>query len=121
MRRDPYSDRLYYEYQSQWQCRFALKRKLLGPHGAQHARHFISMLRAMRRRLLAGGAPSLGDFPKVGGSYPRDFLYKRSFPRLRRALDRGESSRSLARRGFFGSLKDYYTLHSDRQPKRRPR
>lgn len=119
MRRDPYSDRLHYEYQTRWQCRLALRRKRQGPQVAEHARRYISVLRAMRRRLLAGGAPSLGDFPLVGRSHPFEFLYRRSFPRLKRAIDRGETSRSLARRGFFGGLKDYYTHHSGGQPKRR--
>ena len=121
MRRDIYSDRSHHEYRARWQCRFVLRRKLHGPQVAEHARRYISELRAMRRRLLAGGSPSFGDYPRVRKTYPGDFLDRRSFSRLKRAADRGELSRALARRGFFGGLKEYYTIHSAGQPKRRPR
>lgn len=111
-RPDPYHDLRPKEYQFQWQASFSRRRKRLGPHVARHAQTYISLLRAMRRRLAAGDKPSLSDFRSSGRAHSEDFLHNRQFKRLRSACDRGETSRSLARRGFFGSLKEYYTYHS---------
>ena len=110
-RPDPYHDLRFREYQLAWQAPFSRRRKRYGPRVAQHAQHYISVLRAMRRRLAAGGKPSLSDFPSFGHARCENFLDKRKFKKLRPAVDRGETTRSLARRGFFGSLKDYYTYH----------
>ncbi len=100
------------EYQTHWQARFSLRRKRLGQYVIAHTQRHVSILRAIRRRLLAGKKSSLRDFRPVSKTHPGRFLNIRSFRNLRRAIDRGESSRSLARRGFFGSLKEYQSRHS---------
>ena len=99
------------EYQFRWQAEFSKRRRALGPYAAHGAQRYVSELRAMQRLLNAGGKPSLRDFPSFGHVRRDDFIENRKFQHLRRAINRGEKQRSLARRGFFGSLKEYRTRH----------
>jgi hypothetical protein len=92
------------EYRFDRQIAFSRYRRWRGAAAAQHAQAWVSMVRAMRRKLLSGRKPSMSDYPNFGHSYPSDFSDKRSFRHMRRAIDRGESHRSLALRGFFGPL-----------------
>lgn len=94
-------DRSFREYRFEWQARFSNIRKQLGPTGAMRAQHYVSILRAMRRRLSKGGKPSLRDFKKHGRTSPRDFVEKRLNQRFVRAIDRGERREAIVRRGLM--------------------
>ena len=109
---DPFLDPDHYEYKFAWQARHSALRKRLGPHAAGRARHYVSLLRAMRRRLMSGHQPSLLDYPSFGRSHPRNFIHRRRFEQLKRAIDRRETHRAMLRRGYFGNLKDYYKSHA---------
>jgi len=99
------------EYEFRWQAKFSAQRKALGPYATADAQRYISKLRFMRRTLNAGDKPSLLDFRTFGRARPENFIQARLNKRFRRAIDKGETQRSLARRGFFGSLKEYRTGH----------
>ncbi len=78
-----------------------MRRKMLGPYSAVHAQRFVSTMRVMRRQLLMGNEPSFDCCPALRKSYPGDFVQRRKNERLRRAINRGESHRSLTLRGFW--------------------
>jgi hypothetical protein len=90
------------EYRFDWQCAFSKRRKLLGAHVIVHSQRFVSVVRVMHRQLAAGGKPSFSTFRTIQRSKPEQFLEDRLNRRLVAAINRGESSRSLALRGFFG-------------------
>jgi hypothetical protein len=100
------------EYKYRWQVRFSLRRKRLGPCSALHAQRYVSKVRAMRRSLAAGGKPSLLDFRSLKRAGVLPFKERRINQRFKRAVRRGETQRSLARRGFFGSLKQHQRLYA---------
>ena len=99
-----YLDPLCEDYQLRWQSALSRRRRQLGPAIAVHTQHLVSVLRAMRRRLLAGGKPSLRDFRPFRETYPGAFVSQRSDQKLKRAIDRGETVQAIKRRGLLGPL-----------------
>lgn len=56
----------------------------------------------MRRVAMAGGKPSLRDYPSFGHKRSYDFVHKRTANHAKRAFERGETHRAIWRRGLFG-------------------
>jgi len=106
-----YSDLSCDEYQLLWQCWFSRKAKRSGPAAALAAWKSITTWRVMRRCAAAGGDPWLLDYPHFGGD-PFRFLLRRNKQKLDRAIRRGETHESLARRGAFDALRHHKEFRS---------
>ena len=113
----PYLDPAWYSYRSRWQSAFSQRAKT-GPAHANHARHYVSILRVMRRRLLAGGKPSLLDFRPSRKAPPEEFILKSSYAKLRRAIDRGEPTKVIRRRGLLDPMGRHRAYLTTSRPKR---
>ena len=103
------------DYQVRWQSEFSRGARRYGPANASQAQNYISILRVMRRRLLAGGKPSLRDFRRYRKTYPGHFMIQRSHERLDRAFDRGETTNVMRRRGLFDPLGRHNAYQSSRR------
>jgi hypothetical protein len=114
-----YFDRLCKDYQTRWQSEFSRASRRNGPVNAAHAQHYISILRAMRRRLLAGERPSLLDYRESPKNNSFDFMLKRSKMALDRAIGRGETWRAMQRCGLFGPLDRHNACKSNDRAKRK--
>lgn len=100
-------------YQFWWQCSFARSAHARGMVSILHAQSYISKLRAMHRWLRQSAKPSsreLSQHFQTAGSprIPGRWILDRNAKRLDRAIDRGESTRSIERRGLLDPLR----LHS---------
>jgi hypothetical protein len=98
----PYYDPSWPDYRTHWQSKFSLRRKKAGIYSAAHAQRYISIVRVMKRHARAGKKPSIDCCPSFTKTLSGFFLHRRETDRLKRAIERGESSRSLALRGYFG-------------------
>lgn len=103
----PYQDPRWEDYLLRKQTAYSLKMKRIGPYAVVAAQKYVSQVRAMRRVLRAGGIPSLSNYRPLRRSYPKGFLHHRLDQRLVQAIVRGETSRAIARRSFFGGLGRY--------------
>jgi len=106
-----YSDLSCDEYQLLWQCWFSRRAKRSGPAAAFAARKSITVWRVMRRCAAAGGDPSILDYSRFGGR-PFAFLLRRNKEKIDRAIRRGETHKSMARRGAFDALRDHKEFRS---------
>lgn len=87
-----------------WQTSYSLKMKPIGPYAIVAGQKYVSEVRAMCRILRAGGRPESCKFRPLRCCYPGHFLQQRLNERLRRAIDRGETSQAIARRGVLGAV-----------------
>jgi hypothetical protein len=101
-----YSDLNCEEYQFRWQTWFSMRGKSLGHAAALSSRKSISVWRAMRRRAIAGQAPSLLDYPDFGRK-PYRFLFDRSAKIIKKAVRSGQTHEAMVRRGIFNALRHH--------------
>jgi hypothetical protein len=104
-------DLTFEQYRYRWQCHFG--RNSRAPANMVRAlggQAYISKIRAMRRWLQQGAKSSprecLQHFKGTrSSSVPERWLLDRSSKRLKRAIDRKECQKQIARRGLFDPLR----------------
>jgi hypothetical protein len=68
----------------------------------------------MRRRVVAGGSPSLREYPHFGGD-PYRFLLDRNAKKIKRAVRLGMPTEILERRGLFDALRHHQAFRAFRK------
>jgi hypothetical protein len=111
-----YHDPRQKEFSVRWQSWLSAGSGLYGAARAFQAHRYISELRVMRRRLLAGRKARLLDFRPLPQTKDYQFLLNRNHKMIRKAFDRGEATHVMRRRGLLDPLGRHSFFQ--RRPKR---
>lgn len=84
----PYSNLRWKDYYFRNQCARSLRRKKQGTRAIFYGKRYVSMVRSMKRRLIAGNEPTMSDYPSHGAANPADFIWKRKAVQSRKRIDR---------------------------------
>lgn len=101
-----------FQYRIDWQSALAKGGRAQGMKRAFMAQQYISQLRAMHRLLLRKSDVTRQDWKRIFDrpgfrNQPARWITDRGHARLRRAIDRGESQKSLERKRYYDPLKDH--------------